>query len=58
MRSGQRSTKAKDIAFHEAVDDPETRAEFIRRQCLLHQLVTTAFRQLPIHRFTEIACPY
>lgn len=32
MRSGKVSTKRKDVSYHEAVDDPDTRAEFIRRK--------------------------
>lgn len=36
MRSGMKSNKPKDVTFHQAVDDPETRGEFIRRQCSSH----------------------
>lgn len=32
MRSGRISSKPKDLTYHEAVDDPDTRAEFIRRK--------------------------
>lgn len=32
MRSGQPNVKAKDIAFHQALHDPDTRAEYIRRK--------------------------
>lgn len=32
MRTGRKSTKSKDISFYEAVEDPETRTEYIHRQ--------------------------
>ena len=32
MKTGQKSNKRKDIVFHEAVEDPETRAEYIRSE--------------------------
>lgn len=31
MRSGIASTKPKDVPFYEALEDPDTRAEYIRR---------------------------
>jgi hypothetical protein len=34
MRSGIASTKPKDVPFYEALKDPDTRAEYIRRTCL------------------------
>jgi Ras GTPase-activating-like protein IQGAP2/3 len=35
MRSGIASTKPKDVPFYEALKDPDTRAEYIRRMCFL-----------------------
>ena len=32
MRSGRISNKPKDLTYHDAVDDPDTRGEFIRRK--------------------------
>ena len=31
MRSGRASTKPKELPFYEALKDPDTRAEYIRR---------------------------
>lgn len=33
MRSGVSGAKSKDVAFHQALNDPDTRAEYIRREC-------------------------
>jgi Ras GTPase-activating-like protein IQGAP2/3 len=33
MRSGIPSAKQKDVPFYQALDDPETRAVYIRRMC-------------------------
>lgn len=34
MRAGAPVNKAKDVAFHQALHDPDTRAEYIRRRFL------------------------
>lgn len=31
LRSGMAAQKLKDVPFHDAVNDPDTRAEYIRR---------------------------
>jgi len=36
MRSGTPSSKQKDVPFYQALDDPETRAVYIRRTYGLH----------------------
>lgn len=48
MRTGMLSLKPKDVSFHEAVDDPETRAEFIRRELVhVQNCVVSAADDLP-----------
>ena len=34
IRSGAQIKKPKDMPFYQALDDPDTRAEYIRRECL------------------------
>ncbi|KAG8965048.1 hypothetical protein FRC03_001003 [Tulasnella sp. 419] len=41
MRTGRQSSRPKNVDFHQAVDDPETRAEFIRHLQKLHALAKT-----------------
>ena len=36
MRAGAPSNKAKDVPFHQALQDPDTRAEYIRRMFAEH----------------------
>ena len=36
MRSGQPDVKSRDIDFHQALHDPDTRAEYIRRELENH----------------------
>ena len=55
MRSGQRTAKPLDLTFHEAVDDPETRAEFIRRA--LHLYIQTTISNEP-HRPPKAPCSH
>ncbi|EJD53517.1 hypothetical protein AURDEDRAFT_52863 [Auricularia subglabra TFB-10046 SS5] len=54
MQSGVVSSKPKDLPYHEAVNDPETRAEFIRHLQKLHALtkdfmraITQSTRKMP-----------
>ncbi|KAF8469444.1 hypothetical protein JB92DRAFT_3057212 [Gautieria morchelliformis] len=54
MRSGRISNKRKDLTYHEAVDDPDTRAEFIRHLQLLQALtkvfanaIVTSTKKMP-----------
>ncbi|KLO15676.1 hypothetical protein SCHPADRAFT_902188 [Schizopora paradoxa] len=41
MRSGMKSSKPKDVAYKQAVEDPETRKEFIHHLQFLHAYVKT-----------------
>ncbi|KAG8975006.1 hypothetical protein FRB90_009666, partial [Tulasnella sp. 427] len=53
-RTGQPSQRPKDVSFHQAVEDPETRAQFIRHLQKLHFLtrdfvnaITGSTRKMP-----------
>lgn len=45
MRSGRASSKPKDISFYEALKDPDTRAEYIRRRRNLGNFIVTTHEQ-------------
>ena len=46
MRSGRASTKPKDLPFYEALKDPDTRAEYIRRRRNFDWPISTTHRTM------------
>lgn len=46
MRSGRASAKPKDLPFYEALKDPDTRAEYIRRRQSLVNLISTTYETM------------
>ena len=57
MRTGMRSTKPKDINYHDAVLDPDTRLVFIQSAYRISSKQINLF-SIQLRRFTEVARNY
>jgi hypothetical protein len=55
MRSGRTSQKNKDVTFHEAVRDLDTRPQFIRRELSSPRLTMELTLMTRCNRFAEVA---